>query len=205
MLRILRGAMVYCDPPHQLKWGTSTVVSAPHRPDLVPLTISVAVLTFLRAGVAVVAHSGPTGALADPGPSPTTARAAPDVVALANPGNSAPARATPAAAALSVAGQSPAAIGLSWTDATTGTFTNYTLQEASQPSLWAFSTVAVITTAATTTFVVSGISPGEDYDWQVIENYQTCFFFCTPSLEPRIHSISVNLRSPSSTLRPSLP
>ena len=89
---------------------------------------------------------------------------------------------------LNAAGQSPAAIGLSWTDATTGTFTNFTVLEASQMSGWGYSTLAVITSAGTTDYVVSGLSPGSDYDWQVAENYQTCFLLtCTP------HSVLTNV------------
>lgn len=80
-----------------------------------------------------------------------------------------------AAPSLTADGQDPAAIGLSWTDTTTGTFTNFTVQEASQMSAWSYSTVAVLTTQASTTYVASGLSPGTDYDWQVVENYQTCF------------------------------
>jgi PKD domain len=91
-----------------------------------------------------------------------------------------PTSAPAASAVLTSAGQSPAAIGLSWTDATTGTFTNYTILEASQMSGWGYSSVGVITAAGTTSFVVSGLSPATVYDWQVRENYQTCeLLFCS--------------------------
>jgi chitodextrinase len=81
---------------------------------------------------------------------------------------------------LSEDGQSPAAMGLSWTDTTTGTFTNYTIFEASAATNWALSGIAVITSAGTTTYVASGISPATDYDWEVTENYQTCvLLFCS--------------------------
>jgi hypothetical protein len=100
-----------------------------------------------------------------------------------------------AAPALSLDGQSPAAIGLSWTDTTTGTFTNYTVLEASQMSSWAYSTAAVITNAGTTTDVVSGVSPGGIYDWEVQENYQTCVLFrCTTN---SVTSNVLNLTQPT--------
>jgi PKD domain-containing protein len=79
-----------------------------------------------------------------------------------------------AAPSLSSGGQSPAAIGLSWTDTTSGTFTNYSVLEASQSSGWTYSTAAVITSASTTTYVASGLSPGTQYAWQIVENYETC-------------------------------
>jgi hypothetical protein len=86
-----------------------------------------------------------------------------------------------AGATLTSAGQSPAAIGLEWADATSGTFTNYTVLGADRASAWAYSTYAVITNAGTTSFVVSGLSPGTDYSWEVQENYETCLLvICTP-------------------------
>lgn len=80
-----------------------------------------------------------------------------------------------AAPVLSSAGQDPAAIGLNWTNSAGGNvFTNYSVQEASQLSGWNYSTVSVITSAASTTYVATGLSPGTDYDWQVVENSQNC-------------------------------
>jgi hypothetical protein len=79
---------------------------------------------------------------------------------------------------LSLDGQSPAAIGLHWTDTTTETFVNYTVQEASQASGWNFSIVTVVTTAATLSYVASGVTPGLDYDWEIVEYQESCFIVC---------------------------
>ncbi|MGC2360574.1 MAG: PKD domain-containing protein [Thermoplasmata archaeon] len=94
-----------------------------------------------------------------------------------------PSAANPAAApTLNRNGQSPSAIGLSWSDLVTETFVNYTVREASAASHWAYSTWTVITAATTTTYVASGLSPGVDYDWEVLEYQETCFIVCgTPT------------------------
>ena len=82
--------------------------------------------------------------------------------------------ASPAAGVLTSTGQTPAAISLNWTDATTGTFTNYSLEEASAASGWSLAPIATITNAADTSADIRGIGPSTDYDWQVVENYETC-------------------------------
>jgi PKD domain-containing protein len=115
---------------------------------------------------------------AAPAPSPHVSAAAPTPLA-AHP-QSTRGQVHPAAASLSSGGQSPAAIGLSWTDATSGTFTNFTLLGASQATGWNFSTVIVITTQADTSYVATGLSPGVAYAWEVQENYVTCVLvFCS--------------------------
>jgi PKD domain len=115
---------------------------------------------------------------------------------VTSPGGSIVSSASPAAAAtLSSEGQSPAAIGLSWTDDTSGTFTNYTVLEATKMSGWAYSTADVITAAGTTTFVASGLSPGTQYNWEVQENYESCaLIFCTPETAT---TNALNLSQPS--------
>jgi hypothetical protein len=60
---------------------------------------------------------------------------------------------------------------------------------------WAYSMVAVITAAGTTTYVVSGLSPGTTYNWEVQENYETCLLvLCTPE---SVTTDPLNLTQPS--------
>jgi PKD domain len=104
-------------------------------------------------------------------------------------------RAPAAAPVLTSAGQSPAAIGLNWTDTASTPFTNYTVEEASLASGWMFSVVTIITSQGTTSYVASGVSPGVQYAWQVTENYLTCFtVFCTPTSQT---TNVLNLTQPS--------
>lgn len=150
-------------------------------------SLAIAALAALVCLVLVVLSGAPTTL------SATAARAASSPTApMTTPSQSAspesalhtpdPSSGFAAAPVLSLDGQSPAAIGLSWTDTTSGTFTNYTVLEASQMSGWTYSTAAVVTNAGTTTDVASGLSPGAIYDWEVEENYQTCvLFLCTPN------------------------
>jgi hypothetical protein len=128
------------------------------------------------------------------GPSGTTSESATEgwsaahdssAVASQFAGSARPA-ATPA---LTAPGMDSSAISLSWTDANGGTFTNYTVEEASPASSWRLSAIQTITTETTTATVVAGLAPGADYDWQMVEYYQTCtiLLFCTTN------SVSSNL------------
>ncbi|MCI4320477.1 MAG: PKD domain-containing protein [Thermoplasmata archaeon] len=101
----------------------------------------------------------------------------------------------PSAPTLSSGGQSPAAIGLSWTDATSGTFTNFTILEASQATGWNFGTAWVETNQANTTYVALGLSPGVTYAWQVQENYQTCVIIFGCSAQSQTTNV-LNLTQP---------
>ena len=116
--------------------------------------------------------------------------------APAPPARGRDAASSPAAAFdLSSPGRSPAAIDLEWTNPGTTPFENYTVGEASAASGWKYSSIDVITDADTTTLAVPGISPSTDYDWEVTDNYETCFLFdCTPASEV---TSPLNLTQPS--------
>jgi chitodextrinase len=131
------------------------------------------------------AGSTPSGAAPLVGTSSSmSGRVAPAHSRARSPATDAASAPDASAPVLSMAGQTPAAIGLTWTDTATGTFTNYTVQEASLASGWKFQTVTVITTAATTSYAQLGLSPGANYSWQVVEYYETCvLFICTPYTE----------------------
>jgi hypothetical protein len=91
-------------------------------------------------------------------------------------------------------GQSPAAIALSWSDGTSGTFVNYSVEEGSAASKWVLEPVQVITSDTTTTTVVGGVSPSVNYTWRVVENYETCFIICNPG---SVSTDILNLSQPS--------
>jgi hypothetical protein len=90
-----------------------------------------------------------------------------------------------AALALTAPGVDPSAVSLSWSGETTTDFVNYSVEEASAASAWKLSVVQTITAgASTTSTVVSALAPGVDYDWQVVENYETCLIIiCNPASE----------------------
>jgi hypothetical protein len=69
-------------------------------------------------------------------------------------------------------GSSPAAVGLTWTQDTTGLFVNYTIFE-SPNATGPWTSVGVITTQSTTSFVPTGLSPGSIYYWEIVDNYKT--------------------------------
>jgi PKD repeat protein len=128
-----------------------------------------------------------------PAGSPTSSVASP----ATHPASPAVPTASPAAAVtLSAPGQVPTGISLSWNDATSGTFYNYTLEEASAGSDWRLSEVQVLPSASTTSTVVSGLAPSTDYDWQLTENYETCtlLLICT---DQSATSNLLNLSQPS--------
>jgi chitodextrinase len=159
------------------------VFTAPRARPHVVVGILGTVLILSLSGLLVTGHEPSTGSsLSSTHPSSTAANAAQSHPLPQGP-SVPPAAATPAAGpTLSGDGQSPSAIGLSWSDSTTETFVNYTLRVASAASAWQFSTLTVITAATTTTYVATGISPGVDYDWEVLEFQETCFIVCgTPT------------------------
>jgi PKD domain len=152
----------------------STVITAPLGRNLAVLGSAVVVTCLvLSASLTAASPSTLVGAVGSGAmvPRASSSLASPP----APPVSSAPQRGSGPAAApvLSAAGDTPAAISLSWTDTTTGTFENYTVEEASAASGWALAALTVITAATTTSYVASGISPGTDYDWQVAEHYET--------------------------------
>jgi PKD domain len=168
---------VYCTQPPRM-FG-STVFTAPLGRNLAALGAAVSVLCLVGAASATlispVALGSTPVAPAPEGSTAVTAQSVPTPVSRVSSSPSSPA-ATPV---LDVAGDSPAAVSLQWTDTTTGTFVNYTVQEASQASNWAYSDLTAITNAATTAYAAAGLSPGAAYDWKVVENYETCFLGCT--------------------------
>ncbi len=140
---------------------------------------TVFVLSVVLAALSVpVASPTSPAALAGPLGSSVAAPAG----SVASPAGSPSARSAPLATAeLSAPGQDPTAVSLSWTDVTSGTFYNYTLEEASAASAWTLGVIAVFPSDATTSTVVTGLAPATDYDWQVVENYETCTLeiFCS--------------------------
>jgi hypothetical protein len=77
----------------------------------------------------------------------------------------------PAASAVtvSIAGATPSAVSLSWTETTDLFFTQYTVLESDNGTAGPWQSVAVITTQATTQIVVPGLSPGGTYGWEIEE------------------------------------
>jgi PKD domain len=143
--------------------------------------LGIAAIALLLAGSVSLLAGGTAGA----SPSSNSFGAAPShsTAGEARAATAAVSEAPAAAPVLSDPGDIPSAISLSWSDTTTGTFENYTVQEASAGSGWHLRTVDTITAAATVDAVVSGVSPATDYDWQVAENYETCLIGdidCTP-------------------------
>jgi hypothetical protein len=122
---------------------------------------SASLLGGLAAGPATGLNSQSASTSPSAALEPRTATAA---------GSAAPA----AAPVLTAPGDTPSAVSLSWSDTGTGTFENYTVQEASAASNWRLFTVDTITVATTAEAVVTGITPSSDYDWEVVENYETC-------------------------------
>lgn len=140
--------------------------------------VAIALLLVGSVSLLAGAPAGPSTYSISPAPS-TSHSAMVDPRTAADAASEEPA----AGPVLSDPGDSPSAISLSWSDTTTGTFENYTVQEASAASSWRLATVDTITAAATTDDVVTGITPATDYDWQVVENYETCILGpigCTP-------------------------
>jgi hypothetical protein len=145
-----------------------------------PRTPATLVLGLLAIALVLLVPLGGTGTPA----SVASGSAAPSVAAPATAStvHSAGPFGPAASPTLSALGQDPTGISLSWSDLITGTetFVNYSVEQASAASAWVLAPVEVITAAATVTTVVSGLAPATDYDWQVIENYETCFIGCTP-------------------------
>ena len=55
--------------------------------------------------------------------------------------------------------------------------------QASAASAWKFGTVGVVTAAGTTSFALTGVSPGTDYDWEIGEHYETCIIGCNQATD----------------------
>jgi hypothetical protein len=132
-------------------------------------TIALLVLAALWTGASFPAASSAAGSASAASTLGSTEHPAAPVAAA-----SAAAAVPSAAPALTAPGLTPAAVSLNWQDGTTGTFTNYTVQEASQTSSWEFKTIATFTSDATTSMVVAGLTSNTSYDWQVVEYYETC-------------------------------
>jgi PKD domain len=141
---------------------------------------AVAGVLCLVLSVAIVS-AAPAAFGTSPGPATSPSEpATPTVLSPAPSAGSNVAAAPDAAPVLSAPGDTPSVVSLSWQDGTADTFENYTLEEASQASGWALSTVAVFTSDTTTSYAVTGVSPSVDYDWQVVEHYEDCVLvFCT--------------------------
>lgn len=152
--------------------------------------VAFGVLSFLflliTSGVPLAGAGGGSGHGAVTSPTaPQTKASSPASPTLGRSRLGEPAAGPSANPVLSLAGDSPAAIALEWTDTvpTGGTFENYTLLEASAASAWAFGTVGVVTAAGTTSYALAGISPSTAYDWEIAEHYETCFLGCTQSTD----------------------
>ncbi len=172
-----------------------TVHVAPLR--LVPAAlVGVAVIVLVFSPIPVGAGSSVRASLEGAGPSVRT-EAAPTSRTFS--GSDVPAASTPDAATLAAPGQSPSAISLSWSDATPDgdEFTNYTVETASASSDWKLAAVATITDDATTTYVQTGLSPATNYDWQVVENYESCVILGIGCTAESVSSNLLNLTQPS--------
>jgi hypothetical protein len=77
----------------------------------------------------------------------------------------------PAASAVvvSVAGTTPSAVSLSWTETSDGFFSQYTVLESTNGTGGPWQSVGVVTTKTTTAFAVTGLSPGANYTWEIQE------------------------------------
>ncbi|HTS33340.1 MAG TPA: PKD domain-containing protein [Thermoplasmata archaeon] len=77
-----------------------------------------------------------------------------------------------AAFTLSVAGTSPAAIALSWTDPGSPGFSQYAVRESTAGATGPWTSVGIVTASASDTqFAVTSLSPGGTYWWEVTETY----------------------------------
>jgi hypothetical protein len=107
------------------------------------------------------------------GPFPSSANSAvshaPSAPALADVSGTGPSGAARASAApvLSVTGLVPTAASLGWTASNALGFENYTLFESLNGSGGPWQTVGLITTQATTSYVVGSLTPGSTYWWQI--------------------------------------
>lgn len=78
---------------------------------------------------------------------------------------------TPSATiALGHEGATPSAVELNWTATNDITFSHYSVLESPNGTAGSYSSVATVTSQATTTYAVSGLTPGATYWWQVTES-----------------------------------
>ncbi len=95
----------------------------------------------------------------------------PPLEITSSPANS-PSRLAPAAAfTLSVAGVTPAAISLSWTNPGSAFFRSYTLEESASSSTGPWTAVGQTTTDTTLSLAAAGLAPGGTYWWEVVDSY----------------------------------
>jgi hypothetical protein len=146
---------------------------------LVALVVALTVLVASPVAAASSAASATVPASSSGSTSTGTSGSGPH----AGPVAPSPLEAAPdAGPSLSSPGVDPTAISLWWTEETNTPFENYSVEEASAASAWKLSVVETITTATSNSTVQSGLVPGAAYDWEVVENYETCvlgFLDCT--------------------------
>lgn len=126
--------------------------------------IAVALVLVLIAAMAVVGGTGASHPRIPVSGTSVPAAARPASPAAADRASDHPS----AAGTLTVVGSIPTAVSLSWTESTAFFFTNYTLQQSSDPSNGPWTTIAVITTAASTSYVATDLAPSTGYGWRVI-------------------------------------
>lgn len=123
------------------------------------------VASLLIVGVAPAAAPG-TGSLAHVSPSFKVLSSSDTRAAGASLTPTSP---RPAAITLSVAGVTPAALGLTWGATNDFTFSHYTVYESPNGSTGSFSAVATITTQSASDYSTASLTPGSTSYWYVVE------------------------------------
>jgi chitodextrinase len=126
---------------------------------------------LLLAGLVLSAAPGPYGATETHEPSSPAHLAAVSAPLARAEGPNKGLRAAPAPAAgftLGSSGRSPTALALNWTEETFD-FANYTLERSPNGSAGSWTTVTVVTTDTTTSYVDSELTPGSTNYWEVVE------------------------------------
>src|SRR5271170_6613203 len=133
-----------------------------NRTPLPYLVAFVLIAVMVAAGVTVAAP----GLLRPGGPAllpPAGARTILSVPAAGLPEPSA------SAVTLSIAGATPSAVSLDWTETSDAFFSQYTVLESTNGTAGPWESVGVVTTKTTTSFAVTGLSPGSAYGWEIEE------------------------------------
>ena len=128
-----------------------------------PLVLGVLALTFFLSSVPSPAT--PSHGLAA-GPAP------PIPVSPAGVGSTgAPSASVPLAAmTLSIPGDDPTGVSLSWTATTSLSFSSYSILSSSQGAGGPFQSVGTVSQQSTTSYSVGGLAPETEYWWEIAEN-----------------------------------